>query len=298
MSRFKTDEDRIRYYATYDKFVTTVWPVDREELDLPTTFGSTHVGRSGTADGDPLVLIHPTSGSSLGWHALIEPLAKRHTVYTPDTIGTIGRSVQTVPIETPNDLVQWLDEVLDGLGLGRVHLLGYSEGGWIAALHAALTDRPERLTSLTLVEPAGAIEQVPARTLASMIFRAGRTLTAKDKPEAIQDFNRWMNGDVELSDDDIELVQLAFGTFKQKLPKPKRLSDEQLSRITPPTLLLLASNTRIYDPAKVAQRANKVLPDVQVETIQDAGHGLPFQYPDLVTSQVLDFIESHTATPQ
>lgn len=292
MGGFKTTEDQVRYYEIYDRFVDKHWPVDRVELDVETQFGPTHVRKSGTGGGDPLVLIHPTTGSSLGWHSIIEPLANRHTAYTPDTIGTIGRSVQTAPIESPDDLVRWLDQMLDRLDLDRIHLLGYSEGGWIAGLHAAITDRPERLASLTLIEPGGAIEQVPGRTLAAMIYRAGRTLTARDKTQAIRDFNRWMNGDLELTDDEIELVLPAFSTFQQRLPKPKRLADDQLSRITTPTLLLLAANSRITDPAQVADRASRLLANVEIETTPNAGHGLPFQYPDKVTKRVLTFIES------
>lgn len=93
-------------------------------------------------------------------------------MYTPDTIGGAGRSVQTEPITTGTDLVRWVDELLDRLGLDRVHLARYSEGGWIAGLHAALTGRSERHVSLTLIEPAGAIERVPARFIAGMVLEA------------------------------------------------------------------------------------------------------------------------------
>lgn len=289
---FKTDEDRERYYEIYDRFIDKYWPGERVELDVDTEFGTTHVRRSGEGTGDPLVLVHPTSGSSLGWHPIIGPLVREHTVFTPDTIGTIGRSVQTAPIESPSHLVHWFDQVLDGIELNRIHLLGYSEGGWIASLHAALTDRPERLASLILIEPAGAIEQVPRRTLVSMIFRASRTLMASDKAEAIREFNRWLNGDMELNDDEIELVLAAFGTYRQRLPSPKRLSADQLRRIATPTLLLLAADSRIYDPGKVADRASRLLTDVTIETTPDAGHGLPFQYPGEVTRRVLTFIET------
>ncbi len=294
---FKTQDDARRYFEMYDRFVEKHWPVDRVERDVPTAFGPTHVGVSGAADEQPLVLIHPTSGSSLGWHSLIAPLAARHTVYAPDTVGTIGRSVQTAQVGSPKDLVLWLDQVLDGLGLSHTHLLGYSEGGWIACLYAALCDRPKRLTSLTLIEPAGAIGVVPSRTLAALIYRAARTLTAKDKPQAVRDLNHWMNGDISLSDDEVELVLASFGTFRQKLPKPRRLTDDQLRRIETPTLLMLGAETRIYDPLEVEKRASELLADVQIVTISNAGHGLPFQYPEMFTNRVLAFLEApHIAT--
>ena len=238
-------------------------------------------------------MVHPTSGASLGLYPLIEHLAQRYTVFTPDTVGTIGRSVQTAPIRSAADLSLWLDDVLDQLGVAPVHLVGYSEGGWIAGVHAAATRRRDRLASLTLIEPGGAIERIPPLTLANLIGRAASTLLARDKPKAIRRFSRWMNGDVELSDDEVELVLLAFRTFRQKLPTPGRLSDDELRSVTTPTLLLLGAETRIYDVERVAARARAHLADVAVEIIPGAGHGLPFQFPDAVTSRILDFVAHH-----
>lgn len=289
---FRTPEAAARYYERYDDMVARLWPVAHEELEVATRFGATHVRRSGPAHGTPLVLLHPTTGSSAGWYPLIAALSERRPVYTPDTVGTVGRSVQTAPVGTPADLVAWVDDVLDGLSLDAIHLLGYSEGGWIAALHAALADRPERLTTLTLIEPGGAIERIPRRLIANMVLRGARTLLARDKHRAFREFNKWMNGDVELSDDEIELFLLAFRTFRQKLPIPGVLSDDELRRIAVPTLLLLAADTRLYDPEKVAARAHRLLPDVRVEIIPDAGHGVLFQYPDQLTARIVQFIDA------
>ena len=291
MSRFRTPAAAATYYELYDELVARTWPVAHEELDVPTRFGTTRVRRSGPSDGTPIVLVHPTTGSSLGWATVVAPLCDRHPVFTPDTIGTAGRSVQTAPIRSPADLVTWLDEVLDALALDAVHLVGYSEGGWIAGLHAALTDRPDRLRTLTLIEPGGAIERVPRRFIANLVFRAARTLLARDKHQAIRDFNRWMNGDVELTADQIELVLVTFRSFRQKLPLPDRLPDEQLRRITAPTLLLLAADSKLYDPDQVAVRARRLLPDVRVEITPNAGHGFLFEHPAQMTARILRFIE-------
>lgn len=296
---FRTPGDVARYYERYDEMLARAWPVPHDELDVPSRFGTTHVRRSGPAGGIPLVLIHPTTGSSAGWAPLIAALSEHHPVYTPDTIGTAGRSVQTAPIRSPRDLVVWLDEVIDAVQVDRIHLVGYSEGGWIAGLHAAVTDRPERLATLTLIEPGGAVERVPRRFIASMIIRGVWTLAARDKPKAIRDFNRWMNGDVELTDEQIDLLLLAMRTFRQKLPSPRRLSDDELRRITMPTLLLLAADTRLYNPEEVAERARGLLPDVTIEIVPDVGHGLLFQHPDLIIARILQFVDDQErgATP-
>lgn len=86
---------------------------------------------------------------------------------------------------------------------------------------------------------------------------------------------------------------MAFKTFRQRLPTPGRLTDHELSKITTPTLLLLGADSKIYDPAKVAERASRLLTDVVIETTPNAGHGLPLQYPDRITSRILDFMAGH-----
>jgi pimeloyl-ACP methyl ester carboxylesterase len=201
---FKTIKDAERYYERYDEFAARRWPVAHDELDISTRFGVTRVRRSGPESGVPLLLIHPTTGSSVGWYPLITPLCERRPVLTPDTIGTAGRSVQTAAIRSPGDLFVWRDDVLDGLDVDRAHIIGYSEGGWIAGLHAALTDRPHRLATLTLIEPGGAIARLSQRFITNMIVRGGRALLAKDKRRAVREFSHWMNGDVELTDDQID----------------------------------------------------------------------------------------------
>jgi pimeloyl-ACP methyl ester carboxylesterase len=121
------------------------------------------------------------------------------------------------------------------------------------------------------------------------------TLLARDKPRAIRRFNRWMNGDIELDDDQVDMVLFVFKNFRQRLPSPKLLPDEALGRITMPTLLVVAEDTIIYDPDVVADRARRLLPDVEVDLIPSAGHGVLLQHPDHVTSRMLEFIGEHDA---
>lgn len=293
ISGFRSPEDAAGFYERYDDIASRLWPVPHDELDVPTRFGATHVRRSGSENGIPIVMVHPTTGSSVGWYPIVAPLCEHHPVYTPDTIGTAGRSVQTEPIRTARDLATWLDDVLDALELESIHLLGYSEGGWIAGLHAARSDRAHRLTTLTLIEPGGAICRIPRRTIAGLVWRGVRTLSAKDKYQAIREFNHWMNGDVELTDGQIEILLLAMRTFRQRLPMPKRLPDEELSRITTPTLLLMGADTKLYNPHDVARRAQRLIPGISIEITPNAGHGLLFQYPDLTTGRILQFIDQH-----
>ena len=86
-----------------------------------------------------------------------------------------------------------------------------------------------------------------------------------------------------------------FGGFKQHLPTPKALPDEELAKVRTRILLLLGSDSVIADPAAVAERASRAFPDVEVEIVPGAGHGLPFQFPDLTSERILRFVG---ATPE
>ena len=114
---FKHPGDQERLYVVYDVFAADDWPVPAEELDVETSFGSTHLRRSGPVGGTPIVLIHPSSATSIGWYRLVEPLAAQHPVIAVDTIGTAGRSVQTAPVTNAQDLARRLDEALDVVGV-------------------------------------------------------------------------------------------------------------------------------------------------------------------------------------
>ena len=56
---------------------------------------------------------------------------------------------------TPEAELDQLDRALDGLGVGRVVLVGHSYGGLLALVHAAR--RPDRVAALVLVDPMNPI---------------------------------------------------------------------------------------------------------------------------------------------
>ncbi|MGZ8632117.1 MAG: alpha/beta fold hydrolase [Actinomycetota bacterium] len=286
-----------RIVGLYDALVDSTWPVPHEELDLPTSFGTTHVRRSGPHGGTPLVLLHPASGSSAAWYRIVAPLAAEHPVLAIDTIGTAGRSVQTRPISDEADLAAWLDEVLDGLGLEAVHLIGFSEGGWLALVHASKTRTRERLRSLVLLEPGGALYSIRRRTLAKLVgWGISIAVWPSRKEERLRAFSAWLSPGVELTDAEIEWVLAVFGGFRQHLPTPKGLPDEELAKVSTRILLMLGSDSVISDPEALAERAARIFPDVEVEIVPGAGHGLPFQFPDLTSDRIVRFVDATRET--
>ncbi len=79
-------------------------------------------------------------------------LAADFTVYRPDHPG-FNRSDDDPSADCVLDLAFCYLDLLDALGLDRVHLAGSSLGGWIAAQLAVLA--PDRVAKLVLAAAAG-----------------------------------------------------------------------------------------------------------------------------------------------
>lgn len=283
VGRFKSEDARAEFLRRYDEMLKH-WPVPSEELDIDTDYGATHVRRSGEPGSTPMVLVHPNIGTSLAWWRLVEPLARSHQVFAIDTIGALGRSVQTKPIVDARDFARWLGDVLDGLGLKNAHLVGYSEGGYVA-MSAALGGVPAR--SVVAIEPGGAIAKVSKRFLGAMVV-AG--VKAQFSDSALQDFAERISPGVDFAPGEMETVRYGAKNFKPALPFPKRFTDEELRSIDAPTLLYMGADTELYDPEAAAERVNRLMPDVETMIVPEAQHGLPFQYPELTAETILDFL--------
>lgn len=111
-------------------------------------------------DGDPaIVLAMGATASMLGWpEAFCEALAEHGFRVVRFDHRDTGRSTSVPPGEARyavEDMADDVTAVMDGLGIGRAHLVGMSLGGYISQI-AALA-HPDRVATLTLIasEPLG-----------------------------------------------------------------------------------------------------------------------------------------------
>ncbi len=99
--------------------------------------------------GAPLMLLHGFTGCAQSWDHLQAALASRFRAIMPDLLGHGGSDAPDDPERYRMErCVADLIAILDGLGVERTHLLGYSMGGRVA-LAAAIT-HPDRIASLIL----------------------------------------------------------------------------------------------------------------------------------------------------
>ena len=114
----------------------------------------TYLLESGPENGIPVLFVHGNASSSRFFEETLAALAPldRYRGLAPDLRGFGGS--ETKPLDAtrgPRDFSDDLRALMDALGMGEVHLIGWSAGG--AAVMQYAVDHPGAVASLTLVDP-------------------------------------------------------------------------------------------------------------------------------------------------
>jgi pimeloyl-ACP methyl ester carboxylesterase len=250
--------------AHYDKTLAT-WPVPYSTLTVSTRHGETFVIASGPNDSPPVLLLHGAASNALAWIGEIEAYSRMLRVYAVDLPGEPGRSSHNRPAWSGPAYVEWMEDVLDGLGLDKAALVGISQGGWTALKFA--TAQTERVTRLVLLAPAGV-----TLASASFLLRAiPLSLLGRRGGEAI---NRITFGNQPIHPAAVAYMNLIMTHFKPRIGALPNFTDAELSRLTMPTLLIVGAQDALYPSAKTAARLERLAPNLTVRMLPEMGHVL------------------------
>ena len=287
---FRSEAAKQTYLAYYDERARR-WPVASETHMVATSFGDTFVRVQGPIDGTKLVLLPGDSENSLSWMPVIEALSAEHRSYVLDHIYDNGRSIYSKEPRRPNDLVQWLDELFVALELEHFHLVGYSYGGWQAALYTLA--HPHQLEKLVLLSPSATVLPPPI----GLLIRAFAYYFIP-LPFVIKTYLYWYGPDAVQNiqtrsrvDEMIEELMLARTCFKRRrFVPPTVLTDRDWQGLKVPTLFLVGENELTYSATKAVERLAAVAPTVNALVAAKADHYLPIVKSKWVTDQVLKFL--------
>jgi pimeloyl-ACP methyl ester carboxylesterase len=142
--------------------------------------GNHHVVYSEGGKGEPVVLVHGFGSSRDSWNRFAGRLKKQYRVIAPDMPGW-GEStrIEAESYGYPKQ-VERLREFITALGLGRVHLVGHSMGGFICSAYAA--QYPDEVMTLSLIAPHG-VAELQASELARSVAAGDNWLVASSLPE-------------------------------------------------------------------------------------------------------------------
>jgi len=291
---FKSQKDKETYLA-YNKKCAIKWPVDSDNKMIKTSFGKTFVRISGPKNAPLLVLLPGDTENSLSWTPQVKSFSKHYKVFAIDHIFDNGLSVYSKPLKDSSDLIKWLDELFDKLGLEEnINLIGFSYGGWQTAIYA-LT-HPNRLNKVVLLSPSSTVMLPRTRYLIPSI-----TTHLIPIPFFINNLVKWerkcllKKGKVgqAIVNQMIEELILATQCFKKRgFIIPTVLKDEDWKKLKKiPVLYLIGKDEVLYSSRKVVKHLKKIAPWIQTAIIPNASHDITHSQAELVNKKILDFLQ-------
>jgi pimeloyl-ACP methyl ester carboxylesterase len=258
----------------------------------------------GAGKGPVLLLIHGMAGTCENWRAVIEPLARNHTVIAPDLPGH-GASAAGSGDYSIGNLASGLRDLLLALGHERATLVGHSLGGGIAMQFAY--QFPEMIERLVLVSSGGlGLEVSPVLRAAALpgadLFisatasagqkignAVGRRLSAAGIKPA-PDLAEVVRGYASLADPSRRKAFLAtlrsvVGTKGQSVSASDRfyLAEEV------PMLIVWGGRDPII-PVSHGEDAHRALPGSRLEIFAGAGHMVALEQPGHFIAVLESFI--------
>jgi pimeloyl-ACP methyl ester carboxylesterase len=237
--------------------------------------------------GKPLVFLHG-AGGLFGENAFLDRLAERYHVLAPELPG-YGESTGEELLDDMLDFTLHGWDVVAALGVDRPCLVGHSLGGMIAAEMAAVC--PNDVAKLVLVAAAGLwIPEQPIPDLFAMLpFEYPRLLFHDPVAGAAlltagADF-----ANLEaLAEFYIANSRRMAQAGKLLFPIPNRRLSKRLYRITAETLVVWGERDRLM-PAAYAERFRDGIRGARLVLVEEAGHMVPYEQPDVFVSLVGGF---------
>jgi len=255
-------------------------PAKEGMAELP----STRLGYWDTGGaGEPIVLLHPASGSALIWLYQQPVFARagyrviaysRRNYYNSDL----------APADNPGTASEDLENLIEFLRLEKFHLVSSAAGGSVAADYAL--SHPERLLSLTvssnnlaaangyIAEAAAKIRTKEWDDLPRWFRELGPSYRAAN-PAGVQ---KW----IELN----HKSETGKGA-RQKLVNV--VSPEKLETLRVHTLLMTGAADMFTSPSIMRMIARHV-PDNEVVIAPECGHSIYWEQPEFFNRAVLGFI--------
>ena len=251
--------------------------------------------------GQPVVLVHGSLSDYRFWAAQVESLSQRFRVisysrryHVPNRWPDSGENY-TLAVHVAD-----LAGLIQFLGLGRVHLAGYSSGGWIAA--ATALEHPELLRSLALIEPGiySLLPDVPERAgilrenaetgerVREALSRGDEAGAARFILEFFLGVKTWSRLSPEIRDTLLENAP-SFRAQMRASAIPSAIAGDDIRRLKTAVLLVGGESSR-PEFRLILDELERCLANCKRVRIAGAGHGLIFEAPQQLNKILSDFL--------
>lgn len=238
--------------------------------------------------GAPLVYLHGAAGVP-GWLPFFARLAASYEVVVPEHPG-FGNSDNPSWIRNVGDVAMYYLDFLHELDAQRVHLVGHSLGGWIAAELAVRN--AARLATLTLIAPAGIrVKGVPIGD--NFIWSPEEAARNLFHDQAFAE--KMLAQPLSEEEADRQLTNRFMAAKLGWEPRWFNPSLERwLHRIKLPTLVLWGADDKFL-PSRYAEAWGERVAGSEVDLIPQCGHLPHIEKADATAARILSFLAGRNA---
>lgn len=245
-------------------------------------------------EGEPLVMCMGYASNMDSWSTkVIEMLEQEYKVIVFDYRG-MGYSTNSAQSFTISTLAEDINELLIALKIDQTNVLGWSMGGYVAQMFAA--DHPEKVNKLVLyatncgdtvtVNPTQEIIDILSNPLSTPMELLG-TLFPDDwlashpepwtfLPEVKEPFNG-------------ETIGMQYNAIQGWLSEGGG-SWGRLDELKMPVLLICGDQDKVVPCINSSILADSISSAVLIK-VNDTGHGMMYQLPEIFANYVLSFLD-------
>lgn len=251
---FKSTQGKEDVLELYDEKLHSL-NIAYSTKSISTSFGETHLIIIGDASKPPLMIIHGSNGCAPISLETYPNLTKKYQVFAIDVLAQPNKSAENRLNMSNDEYGQWINEVLNKLGLQDVVLIGFSFGG-LVILKTLINDE-SRIKEVFLAAPAYIVNGNPLKALWKM-FIPMRIYMRTQKDKYLKKFLNELFTEPDAFA--LNYLSKVFIHFEMDFTPVPVISKVEASKIKTPITLIAAKHDLVFPGEKMIKRARKIFP--------------------------------------
>jgi pimeloyl-ACP methyl ester carboxylesterase len=283
--KFKSNEGKQLLYESYDKLLES-WNIDKEERDIETNYGKTHIILTGNIINPSLLLFHGTGdNSAMTWLLNIQELTKHFYVIAIDTFAGAGKTEPNERYFHKFDPALWIDEIMNVMNIKKTNVAGVSYGVNLSLTYAITN--PDKVNKIICMAGYIPLKRMKIHLLKSLMVFFPEILIPTEK-NVIKLLHKLCGPNMAIENK--ELMKHWFYILKYGKPVKQKIvkySDKVIPIIRDKALFLIGEFDKLTYYPPVIQMLEKN--NLKYKIIKNAGHCINQEQPEIINEEIIRF---------
>lgn len=264
---FKSESGRKEILELYDQKLNEL-NILYDSLCVETTFGKTHIIKTGKSSSPPLILVHGSNGCAPIALECYPNLSSKYQVFALDVLAQPNKSAETRLSMEDESYGKWITEIIDKLEIENVVLVGFSFGGLI--ILRTLIHNEKKIKEVFLASPAFIVNGNPLKALFKIFIPMKRYMKTQ-KNKYIEKFLSVLF--TEKDEFAVSFLSKVFLHFNMDFTPVPVIGKKEAQKIKTPISIIGAEKDILFPGAKMKKRVRRLFPSLkQFLLLEDSKH--------------------------